>query len=271
VQFIKRHVGKLSVLGSVVAVPFVAHFGIGQAARLEPPEIQVPTSSSVVHPNPKLRVLGESYARKRGKLLEVRLVGTPEQIGFAHARLLFDEMVENEGILLRRFEEQVQSGIARTALLDLAQLRYRTVDRGMSPERLREIAGGARGFQPDPYLEWFPTFQRFVYLNALYDMALSFEHSPLIGCTTFTFNGYGNTLLARNFDFEVDHVFDDKKAVFLVREQDKIPFASVAWPGLVGVVSGMNVDGVAIVVHGARAGDPRGEGEPVVHRCASAA
>src|SRR5690606_1995562 len=45
----------------------------------------------------------------------------------------------------------------------------------------------------------------------------------------------------------------------------KLPFASVAWPGLVGVVTGMNAEGVALVVHGGRAGEPRAEGEPVVH------
>ena len=115
----------------------------------------------------------------------------------------------------------------------------------------------------------FPTYQRFVYLNALYDMALSFEHSPLIGCTTFTFGGDalegGGGILARAFDFEVDEVFDRHKAVFLVREDGQIPFASVAWPGLVGVVSGMNQEGVAVVVHGARGGQPQAEGEPVVH------
>jgi len=50
-----------------------------------------------------------------------------------------------------------------------------------------------------------------------------------------------------------------------VREDGAIPFASVAWPGLVGVVSGMNAEGVAVVVHGGRAGEPRASGEPVVH------
>jgi isopenicillin-N N-acyltransferase like protein len=50
-----------------------------------------------------------------------------------------------------------------------------------------------------------------------------------------------------------------------VRETGKIPFASVAWPGLVGVVSGMNLEGVAVVVHGGRAREPQAIGEPVVH------
>jgi hypothetical protein len=202
-------------------------------------------------------------------LYEAHLVGTPTEIGWAHSRLFYPEMVENEGVLLANFEQAVPAWPLRLLLLNLAQVRYRRIAAGMSSERRTEIAAGALGFQPDPYQAVFPTFQRFAYLNALYDIALSFEHSPLIGCTTFVFSGSAaaesGSLLARNFDFEVDPIFDRKKAVFFVRESGQIPFASVAWPGLVGVVSGMNLAGVAVVVHGGRAGEPRTTGEPVVH------
>jgi isopenicillin-N N-acyltransferase like protein len=267
VSWLGRHWGKFSALTVLLALG-AAHFGIGARARLTPPSITLP-SGDARRIDLNLRRFGDSYALARGKLLEVGLRGTPTEIGFEHARLLYPEMVENEGILLGRFQDQVSSPLARGALLDLAELRYAHVDRGMSVARRQEIAAGARGFQPDPYAGLFPTYQRFVYLNALYDMALSFEHSPLIGCTTFTFGGDallgGGGILARAFDFEVDEVFDRHKAVFLVREVGQIPFASVAWPGLVGVVSGMNAEGVAIVVHGARGGAPQAEGEPVVH------
>ncbi|HKY37470.1 MAG TPA: C45 family peptidase [Polyangiaceae bacterium] len=244
------------------------HLGVGRAARLEPPFVPLVSTRVVTMPS-GLRRFDAAYVRKVGGLLQVGLVGSPEAMGYAHARLLYPEMVENEGILLGRFRDQVPMRVARSLLLDLAQLRYRNVDREMSPDRLREIAAGSHGFQPDPYAELFPTFQRFVYLNALYDISLSFEGSPLIGCTSFTFGGEatedGSGMLARAFDFEVDEIFDRRKAVFLVREDGKIPFASVAWPGLVGVVSGMNLEGVAVVVHGGRAGEPRVVGEPVVH------
>jgi hypothetical protein len=247
---------------------FAFHVAVGRAARLLPPEVTLPKHTVQKMPD-GLRRFGSSYARNLGSILEVRLEGTPETIGYSHARLLYPEMVENEGILLGRFRDQVPARFARSLLMDLAQLRYRDVDREMSAERLREIAAASQGFQPDPYTELFPTFQRFVYLNALYDISLSFEGSPLIGCTTFTFDhDYtrdGSGLLARAFDFEVDDIFDRRKAVFLVRETGKIPFASVAWPGLVGVVSGMNLEGVAVVVHGGRAREPQSVGEPVVH------
>ncbi len=255
-------------LGAVVVAALFFHVAVGHAARLAVPSAHVP-DTQLTTSGQGIRHFGAAYARRVGGILQVGLSGTPELIGYGHARLLYPEMVENEGILLGRFQAQVPLKLARSLLLDLAQLRYRGVDQQMSAERLREIAAGARGFQPDPYAELFPTFQRFVYLNALYDISLSFEGSPLIGCTTFTFDhgatADGSGLLARAFDFEVDEIFDRRKALFLVKEDGKIPFASVAWPGLVGVVSGMNLEGVAVVVHGGRARDPQASGEPVVH------
>ena len=255
-------------LAALLLALVVFHFAVGHAARLVPPAVTLPQArAATAHDG--VRRFGKAYARPVGSILQVGLVGDPDTIGYSHARLLYPEMVENEGVLLGRFEDQVPMRAARSFLLDLAQLRYHDVDRQMAPERLREIAAGSQGFQPDPYAHLFPTFQRFVYLNALYDISLSFEGSPLIGCTTFTFDGAatsdGSGVLARAFDFEVDDIFDRRKAVFLVRETGKIPFASVAWPGLVGVVSGMNLEGVAVVVHGGRARDPQAMGEPVVH------
>jgi isopenicillin-N N-acyltransferase like protein len=50
-----------------------------------------------------------------------------------------------------------------------------------------------------------------------------------------------------------------------MRESGKIPYASVSWPGLVGAVTGMNEAGLALVVHGGRAREPRSSGEPLVH------
>ncbi|MEO8900130.1 MAG: C45 family peptidase [Polyangiaceae bacterium] len=268
-SFLRRHWRKpLYALGGVVTLLGGLHVWVNQRAHLTPPSVTLPQGEPV-RLSATLRRFGNSYVLSRGKILEVGLRGTPTEIGYEHARLLYPEMVQNEGILLGRFQEQVSNPLLRNMLLDLAELRYAHVDRGMSLARRTEIAAGARGFSPDPYAYVFPTYQRFVYLNALYDMALSFEHSPLIGCTTFTLGGDalegGGGILARAFDFEVDEVFDDHKAVFLVEEEGRIPFASVAWPGLVGVVSGMNAAGVAVVVHGARGGNPQAEGEPVVH------
>jgi isopenicillin-N N-acyltransferase-like protein len=263
-----RRFGKRAALGfcALVGLVLAGHVAVRLGCRIEAPAVAVPNGD--VRREGAVRRFNASFVIQRPGLLEVHLRGDPVAIGYAQARLLYPEMVENEGVLLQSFREAVPTPLLRYALLDLAQVRYRNVADGFSSDRRAEIAAGARAFDPDPYRGVFPTFQRFAYLNALYDIALSFEHSPLVGCTTFVFSGEraagGGSMLLRAFDFEID-IFDRKKAVFFVEETGKIPFASVAWPGLVGVVSGMNREGVAVVVHGGRAGETRTEGEPVVH------
>ncbi len=257
----------LVVVAGLVALPFAAHALIGLTTGITPPSIAQPTAGAVVEVN-GIRRLGAAYARRRAGINEVYLEGTPEQIGGAHARLLRQGMLEDEAELWGDFAYYVPIAPARTLMMDMGRFQYRNVDRTFPEERRREIAAEAEGFQPDPFALHLPTYHRLVFLHALYDIALSFEHSPLIGCSAFVLGPGatrdGHTLLGRAFDFEAGEQFDRDKAVFFVRENGAIPFASVAWPGLVGVMSGMNAEGVAIVVNGARAGEPRTEGEPVV-------
>jgi isopenicillin-N N-acyltransferase like protein len=268
-RFTARHRKKLIALAVLVLGPAVAHEIIGAATKIAPPAFAHLSGEPVVSPvDPDLRVLGPAYARHRGKILEVRLAGTPEQIGHEHSRMLYPEMVQNEGVLYAQFEHYVPLPPVRWLIMDVSRLQFRNVDRGMSEERRREIAAEADGFAPDPYAGFLPTYHRFTFLHSLYDIALSFERSPLLGCTSFALThgaaAGGHVVLARNFDFEAGPVFDEKKAVFLMREEGRIPYASVAWPGLVGVVTGMNAEGVALVVHGGRARHPVSVGEPVV-------
>jgi hypothetical protein len=53
-------------------------------------------------------------------------------------------------------------------------------------------------------------------------------------------------LFARNFDFHGLNLLDRYSLVIVYRPQGKRAFASVTWPGLVGVVSGMNDAGLTV-------------------------
>jgi hypothetical protein len=253
----RRHRRKLIALVVVLGIGPATHVVVGATTPIAPPAITLPAGT------------GGAYTRVRAGVREVYLEGTPEQIGSQHARLLRDRMVANEAELWNDFTRFVPLAPARTILMDVSRVRYRHVDRGFPDPRRRELAAEARAFEPDPYAFRMPTFQRMVFLHALYDIALSFEHSPLIGCTAFGLGAGatddGHVLLARAFDFEAGEVFDRDKAVFFVKGDGVIPFASVAWPGLVGAMSGMNLEGVAVIVNGARAGEPQTEGMPVIY------
>jgi hypothetical protein len=233
-----------------------AHLAIGWGTRLDPPAVTLPQTDPTL-----------AWADVRGGVREVHLQGSPEAIGASHGRLLRPQMIEIEQQLWGDFERYVPLWIGRTLIQDWSRWQYRHVERGVPEARRRELAAQALAFQPDPFGSHMPTYQRMLFLTALYDIALSLEHSPLIGCTSFGIDtehtANGHVLVARAFDFEAGDAFDRGKVVFLVREDGALPYASVAWPGLVGVVTGMNAEGVFVVVHGARAGEPRSEGFPV--------
>lgn len=259
-----RHRRKLVAAAVLAASPIVAHVAIGRLTRLEPPPVDL--TRPTVREEGGVRRAGRSWTAVRGVRV-VHLAGTPVEIGAAHATLLYDRMAANEQVVWDGFREVVPFGPARALLFDIGLVRHRNVERGFPEARLHELAAQSAAFTPDPYAHLLPTYQRMVMLHALYDIALGFERSPLLGCTAFGLGpeatGDGHVLFARAFDFEAADVFDRDKAVFVVREDGKIPFASVAWPGFVGVVTGVNAEGVGVAVHGARAREPADVGLPV--------
>lgn len=278
-------------LGAVILALFGTRAACLSASRIPTPANVTIPSDPVVQDGPVAR-FGKSWMRKRGGIFEVSIEGEPAARGAAVSRLMRDPMIADEGALYDAFKKGVPFAPARQAIMDLGRWRFRRVDQQIPPYYRDEVAGIAAGFQPDPFTSILPSYHRFVFLYAVYDIALSFEKSPLIGCTTFTVPPTqsdaiavtkhvtpeeiaeragdweaatrGHAFLARAFDFEAGEPFDKDKVVFLVREPGRIPFASVGWPGFVGVVSGINREGVALVVHGGRAGVPRPEGIPVV-------
>jgi hypothetical protein len=240
-------------LGLLAAALAFTHAAIVSATRIDPPRVNIPAPEDV-----------RARTVVRAGLREVYLEGSPERIGAEDARLVRDAMIEEERVMWGDFERYVPWWIARVGIEDWSRLRYRHVDEGVPEARRRELAAQSLAFDPDPFAGHMPTYQRMLFLHALYDISLPLEHSPLIGCTSFAFEGRdGHAIVGRTFDFEAGDVFDIGKVVYLVREDGAIPFASVAWPGFIGVVTGMNAKGVVLVVHGGRAGEPSTEGVPV--------
>ena len=252
----RKHRITVAVLVGLVAAFPLAHAAIGWGTSILPPPVELPSPEAA-----------RAWVRDDAGLVRVYLHGSPEAIGSAHARLLRERMLSEEAELWGEYERHVPWWIARLGIEDYSRLRFRHVDRGVPEERRREIAAEAMALQPDPFSDRMPTYQRLMFLHAIYDIALPLEHSPIIGCTSFAFDGEatadGHSIVARAFDFEAGELLDRRKAVFLVREDGAIPFASVAWPGFVGVVTGMNAEGVVVAVHGGRAGQPVAEGIPV--------
>ena len=124
----------------------------------------------------------------------------------------------------------------------------------------------ARGVD-DLHDDFLPIYHRLVFYHALHDITQGLEHSPLLGCTAFAAGGpastNGHLIIGRNFDFEGPEIFDREKAILFYKPRGKIPFASVAWLGMSGVITGLNAEGIFVSINAARSDDKGGEGMPV--------
>jgi hypothetical protein len=199
---------------------------------------------------------------------EAYLEGSPEELGARNARLLGERTAADENAVWASFDHIIPIALLRTLILDFGRTRYRGVEDYIPDARRRELAAEAIAIQPDPNAYRIPTYERMLLLHSIYDIALSLEQSSLLGCSAFGLGPRatkdGHVFVGRTFDMEAGPVFDDDKLVYFVREDGMIPYASVAWPGLTGVITGMNLEGVMLIVNGARAGEPKTQGLPVV-------
>lgn len=73
---------------------------------------------------------------------------------------------------------------------------------------------------------------------------------PFVSCSTITLPAEaapdGIARFGRNLDFASLGVLDKTSVLLIVRPKDRYAFASVTWPGLIGVLSGMNEHGLTL-------------------------
>jgi len=93
--------------------------------------------------------------------------------------------------------------------------------------------------------------------------------NPLVskaGCTSFGAWGgateNGHLITGRNFDWEAAEVFSRDRVVILCEPDGGIPFVSLAWGCMAGVVSGMNRAGVSVTLNGAPSSLPADTATP---------
>ncbi len=186
----------------------------------------------------------------------LHLRGTPYEMGYQHGALAKETAKKVEAgfnHLLERAKREV--GLPTFASKLILDVVYRMCMNNI-PERLqREMEGIADGAGID-----LQTLRR---MHAVSEVT---ERN----CSVFAVWGKatkdGKMYFGRNFDWMMDGGMQDAAALILYEPEEKgmIPFASAGYIGLVGVLSGMNMDGVAIGQIGAVTRDQSFAGLPLM-------
>ena len=98
-----------------------------------------------------------------------------------------------------------------------------------------------------------PNFLRDLYLHGAHDIGHAVQDLALVGCTSFAVWGDksedGNLIFGRNFDFYAGDDFAKDKIVAFINPNEGYPFMMVTWPGMIGVCSGMNTEGLTVTIN----------------------
>ena len=214
-----RHKNKLIALGLVViAAPLVAHFTVAATTGMWLPPSRRRRDDGRARRDPLRRprlldACARACARRTSR-------ARPSSSASATCACFGDRM--NDGRGLRSGAASSTSSRSRsraTLIMDISRVRTGT-SRTTCPRRgARELAAAAQALRPIRTRHSMPTYQRVVFLHSVYDISLSFEHSPLIGCSAFAlgppWTKDGHVLVGRAFDMEIGDVFDTDKVVYL--------------------------------------------------------
>jgi tetratricopeptide (TPR) repeat protein len=254
--------------GLFVALP-LTYLVFLRITRIEPPAVSDEVRRAAELPveiRGARAYLGKNWMSRERGVWEEHLEGEPYALGYAQSRLGARLLLEQEDYMFSEMSHYVPSSIARWLIRAGVRLRYRHLGDLLPPDRRLEMAGLAAG-SIDRHGDFLPAYHRIVFYHALHDITQGLEHSPLLGCTAFAAAGpattNGHLIIGRNFDFEGPEIFDREKSVLFFKPAGKIPFASVAWVGMSGVVTGINGEGIYVSINAARTDDKGGEGMPV--------
>jgi len=205
-------------------------------------------------------VTGNSSFRQNPYLLwELYVEGSPLELGLRNGALSDSLYRRQEAVFFRKVEEIVPSKSRQWLLRKFLAWYNRKLPRSIIPEYREEIYGLSR-YASDSLDFIARPFARALYLHGAHDIGHALQDLAMVGCTSFAAWGEntddGNLLIGRNFDFYAGDEFAENKVVAFVKPDSGYAFMSVSWPGMIGVVSGMNTGGLTVTINAGRSSVP---------------
>jgi predicted choloylglycine hydrolase len=159
----------------------------------------------------------------------IELSGRGADIGREHAAALGDGIRALHGRYITAYYKNAAAKIVALSAAGLFEPK-------LAPEHLSEVKALAAGTSIDP--------RQMMLAQCFLDL------SPMVACSTVTLPAAaspdGVARFGRNLDFPSFGVADKASVVLIYRPEGRYQFASIAWPGMTGVLTGMNEHGLTL-------------------------
>ena len=213
---------------------------------------------------------GPARLRYEGPLGILHTSGSAHDIGAQHGRLLAGTLKTIQKPFLENVRQTVSTeGLFGQTLHNIRlRWRWRTLDDGIPGHQLSEMAGLVRGAQKSGVSL---DYEDQVRLSAILDVgkpalgtggAEMWTLAKALTLLAPVSSPVGERLVVAR-SFSLPGSADGGQAVrrhpilHVAHPNDALAYASLAWPGLVGVISGVNQEGVGVFLHFAKTSDVR--------------
>lgn len=216
---------------------------------------------------PKVNTINDStfsfnqnyLTKNKQQLWELYIKGNPLQLGYNNGALTQDLMQKQEEIFFSKVEGFVPSKFKQKLLSGFLKWYNRKMYLNVREDFQAELYGLSQ-YSSDKYDFIAPKFRRAMYLHGAHDIGHAMQDLMVVGCTSLAVwnenTEDGDLLIGRNFDFYVGDEFAKNKLIEFVEPENGIPYLSVSWPGMIGVVSGMNKEGITVTINAGKSKIP---------------
>lgn len=251
---------------ALIAIAALACVWLHATADLGEPEF-VPSQVPVVQVNDSLRRWGSSSLRiDPDGLYEMRVCGGPFERGEAIGKLGADLLYQQEKAFADKLFEMVPSSRYRTFLHYFITIFNRRLGASVPLEYRQEIKAMSASCTHE-FDEFGSPYERQMQYHSAHDIGHVMQDYMLVGCTSFAVWGResadSSLLMARNFDFYMGEEFAKNKLVLFEQPDSGYAYVSVTWPGMLGVVSGMNTQGLAVTINASKLEVPSSSATPI--------
>ena len=251
---------------ALIAIAALACVWLHATADLGEPEF-VPSQVPVVQVNDSLRRWGSSSLRiDPDGLYEMRVYGGPFERGEAIGKLGEDLLYQQEKAFADKLFEMVPSSRYRAFLHYFITIFNRRMGASVPLEYRQEIKAMSASCTHE-FDEFGSPYERQMQYHSAHDIGHVMQDYMLVGCTSFAVWGResadSSLLMARNFDFYMGEEFAKNKLVLFEKPDSGYAYVSVTWPGMLGVVSGMNTQGLAVTINASKLEVPSSSATPI--------
>lgn len=210
--------------------------------------------------NDSLFVKGNNSLRKNqyGQW-ELVAGGNPLELGNTMGSLTEELMVKQEAIFFSKIDSLVPTEKKQKFLKKFLKVYNRKLYKHITEEYKTEIFSISK-YNSNKYDHLADKYLRSLYLHGAHDIGHALQDLALVGCSSFAVWGDksedGNLLLGRNFDFYVGDEFAEEKIISFIAPQNGYKYMNISWAGMIGVMSGMNDEGITVTMNAGKSSIP---------------